>query len=374
MDPAEIRALFPGLRDSVYLNTATMGVGCAAAQEALSAAVEQWTRGRFDWTDAERAGEDARRLFAAMIGAGPDEIAIVPAASTAAGLVAANLPPAHQGENVVVAAHEFSSNYFPWVQLKDRGYTVRTIAPPDRALSEECFSEAADGGTRLIAVSAVQSSDGYRADLAAISRIAARSGAWLFVDASQAAGALPLDVVRDGVDFLVAVSYKFLSGPRGIGYLFVRRALLDRLQPLTPGWKAAREPMESFYGPSMELSSTASKLDTSLVWFAAVAELATRRMFEQVGLQAIFDRNASLTRRLHAAIEQAFPKYRLFPEPHRSQIVSIPVADSAAAMRRLRESGVVASMRAGRIRLSSHFYNREEEIDKAVALLARDGH
>src|SRR5262245_26262736 len=122
MTPADIRALFPQLRDTIYLNTATMGVGCAAARDALSAAIEQWTRGRFDWVEAERAGEDARSLFAAMIGAHADEVAIVPAASTAAGLVSANLPPARPGENVVVAAHEFSSNYFPWLLLEQRGY------------------------------------------------------------------------------------------------------------------------------------------------------------------------------------------------------------------------------------------------------------
>jgi len=309
-----------------------------------------------------------------MVGAHPEEMAIVPAASTAAGLVAANLPPPAPGENVVVAAHEFSSNYFPWLRLKERGYEVRAIAPPGGELHEDRFAEAADGGTRLIAVSAVQSSDGYRADLGAIGRIAARSGAWLFVDASQAAGAVPLDVVRDGIDFLVAVSYKFLSGPRGIGYLFVRRALLDRLQPLGPGWKAARRPLESFYGPSMELSSTASKLDTSLVWFAAVAELATRRAFEQVGLPAIFSRNAALSRRLHDAVGSTFPECRLFREPNRSQIVSIPVGDASAVMRRLRDAGIVASLRAGRIRLSTHFYNREDEIDKAIELLATHRH
>ena len=83
--------------------------------------------------------------------------------------------------------------------------------------------------------------------------------------AYEAAGAVPLDVVRDGVDFLAAASHKFLLGSRGMGYLFVRRGLLDRIRPILPGWKAARKPLESFYGPAMDLSPTASQLDTSLV-------------------------------------------------------------------------------------------------------------
>src|SRR5262249_52374332 len=138
----------------------------------------------------------------------------------------------------------------------------------------EAYGELGDGGTRLFAVSAVHSATGYRADLAALSRIAARSGAWLFVDACQAAGAVSIDVVRDGVDFLATSSHKFLLGSRGMGYLFVRRQLLDHIRPILPGWKAARKPIESFYGPVMDLSPTASKLDTPLAWFAALAEYA----------------------------------------------------------------------------------------------------
>src|SRR5262245_8046755 len=87
---AEIRALFPGLGDTIYLNTATMAVGCAPAREAYERAVERWSAGRFDWMEAERAGEDVRGIFAEIIGAHAEEIAIVPAVSSAAGIVAAN--------------------------------------------------------------------------------------------------------------------------------------------------------------------------------------------------------------------------------------------------------------------------------------------
>ena len=127
MNGADIRELFPGLRDTIYLNTATMAVGCAPARVAYEHAVDRWSAGRFDWMDAERAGEDARAVFAQIVGAHADEIAIVPAVSTAAGIVAANLPPAKRGENIVVAENEFSSNYFPWLLLRERGYEVRAV-------------------------------------------------------------------------------------------------------------------------------------------------------------------------------------------------------------------------------------------------------
>jgi selenocysteine lyase/cysteine desulfurase len=361
--------VFPGLEDTIYLNTATMGVGCRAARAAYERAVDQWSRGRFDWMEAERAGEDARAVFAQIIGAEVDEIALVPAVSTAAGIIAANLPPAKHGENVVVAESEFSSNYFPWLLLRERGYDVRAVPSSDGGVSADAYGELADGGTRLIAASAVHSPNGYRADLVALSQVAARSGAWFFVDACQAAGAVALDVVRDGVDFLAAASHKFLLGSRGMGYLFVRRALLDRIQPVLAGWKAARKPLESFYGPAMDLSPTASKLDTSLVWFAALAEQAALGVFRRFGVQALLDRNAQLSRRLHDALAAHGCQWRPFPERHRSTIVSVPVDDSEAIMTRLRQANVVASVRAGRVRLAVHFYNLEEELDRVAELM-----
>jgi selenocysteine lyase/cysteine desulfurase len=150
------------------------------------------------------------------------------------------MPPARQGENILVAENEFSSNYFPWLLLREHGYELRAVASTGDGASADAFAEVADDGTRLIAVSAVHSATGYRIDIGALSRIAARSGAWFFVDACQAAGAIPIDVVHDGVDFLAVASHKFLLGARGMGYLFVRRELLDRIRPIFPGWKAAR--------------------------------------------------------------------------------------------------------------------------------------
>lgn len=368
---ADVRQLFPGLKNTIYLNTASMNVGSAPARAAYELALEQWSAGRFDWTEAERAGEDARALFAEIIGATAGEIAIVPAVSTAAGIVAANLPPARPGENVVVAENEFASNYFPWLLLRERGYDVRTVVSDGDGVSAEEFGQAADGGTRLLAVSAVHSATGFQTDLAAIGRVAAESGAWFFVDACQAAGAVPLDVVRDGVDFLAAASHKFLLGSRGMGYLYVRRELLDGLRPVVPGWKAARNPAESFYGPSMDLSPTASKLDASLAWFPALADQAGLGIFRRFGIGALLDLNARLVLRLQDALTAEGADFRPFPGKNRSTIVAVPVRDTEAVLARFRRSNVVASVRAGRIRLSVHVYNSEEELDRVAEMIGR---
>ena len=359
------RAQFPVFERTAYLNTATHAPGSLPARDAMVAALARWLEGSFDWVAAESAGEEARRCFAALIGAGEDEVSLNNSASTGAGVVAAQFPPAAAGENVLVGAGEFTSNFLPWSGLARRGYEVRHVQGRDGAFRPEDFEARRDGGTRLIAVSAVQSASGYRADLGALSALARRSGAWLVVDASQAVGAVPLDVRRDGVDALFACNHKFLLGTRGLGYLYVKRERLAGLQPITPGWRAAREPMKSFYGPVVELSETASRLDTSLAWFNALADRESFRLLESVGRERIQERNAALVELLVEALQG-----RGFSTPfsgsERSTIVSIPVSEPEVTRDRLAAAGVVAVLRAGRLRLSVHFYNDEEDIERAV--------
>jgi selenocysteine lyase/cysteine desulfurase len=113
MKVANIRALFPGLTDTIYFNTATMAVGCAPAKAAIERAVERWSAGRFDWIEAERAGDDARAMFAQIVGAAPEDVAIVPSVSAAAGIVAANILLHNRGEHCPLPTVNSAPTTFP---------------------------------------------------------------------------------------------------------------------------------------------------------------------------------------------------------------------------------------------------------------------
>ena len=369
MDLTALRALFPELERAVYLNTASMALGALPVRRAYERALAEWTAGQFAWPEAERAADEARVLFARIVGADPDEVALVPSVSTAAGIVAAQLPPARPGANILVGDIEYCSNSYPWQLLAERGYDVRLVPAVDGMLPPEAYAARADGGTRLVAVSAVQSATGYRADLPALSAVARRSDAWLFVDAAQAAGAVELDVRRDGVDFLAAPGYKYLLGTRGMGYLFVRRGLLAAVRPVLTGQRAARRPLEAFYGPTMELSETASKLDTSQAWFPALGDREALGVLHRFGVDGVLERNRRLTDHLYAVLTERRLVAHPFPVANRSPIVSVPVAEPEATTARLAAASVVVSVRAGRVRLSPHFYNTEADIDRAVGLL-----
>ncbi len=369
LDRQLVQSLFPSMGQVVYFNTATMALGAARVREAYERALADWVSGRFDYTAAEQAGETCRRIFAELVGATPEEVALIPAVSSSAGVVAAQLGPARTGDNIVVAAEEFTSNYYPWLLLRDRGYEVHTVSLSDQQPSVDEYAAAVNSQTRLLAVSAVKSSTGVAADLSALADIVHRGDGWLFVDACQAAGAVPLNVREANVDFLATSSHKFLCGTRGMGYLFVRSELVPAMRPVTPGWKAAHDPMRSFYGPVMDLSSTASKLDTSLAWFAALGEQAALTIFEELGAQQIFEHNQDLVRRFY----ERMAGENLSPQDSGgavdSTIISIPVKDPEEVMRRFAAERIMASVRAGRVRISLHFYNSPEQVDLVTSIL-----
>ncbi len=360
---------FPALGRTIYLNTAAFGVGCDRAAAALRQAATEWSEGRFDFIPAEQAGEACRAGFAALVGARAEDIALIPTASAVAGQVAAHLAQAGGSGTLLVGSEEYTSNLFAWKLLEHRGFTLRPVPHRDGRLMAEDFAALADASTRLIAVSAVQSATGWRVDLAALRAIADRSGALLYVDAAQLAGALAIDVQALRIDALAAPAHKFLLGTRGMGYAYFAPALRSAMHPAAAGWKAAAEPLSSFFGPAMTLSATASRFDQSLAWFNAMADQESMRLLTGLGIPAINAHNQALSARLCAALRDRGVPFLDHPAANSSTIVSVlPRAPDAAE--RLKTAGVVASVRAGRVRLAVHLYNTRVQIDRVAALLA----
>jgi selenocysteine lyase/cysteine desulfurase len=145
----------------------------------------------------------------------------------------------------------------------------------------------------------------------------------------------------------------------------------DRFVPTNAGWKAGRVPVESFFGPTMDLSPTASRFDNSISWIAAFGNEASLQVFETFGAPAIYARNHELAELLRSSLGDCGWAPVDLPVPNRSTIVSVPLgtADPARLLGRLRENGVVAAARDGNLRLSIHFYNHEDDIAKVTSAL-----
>jgi len=332
-------------RTAGYLDTATYGLPPARTVEALERALRAWQDWE-DWMVWERDGEACRELFAGIVGGGPEQVSLQSAVSVAAGIVAASLPAA-PGDNVVCYEADFHSCLFPFMALERRGVEVRL-----RSL--EGLASACDGRTRLVAVSAVQSADGRVADLAALRA----TGARVFVDGTQAVGAIPVDL--DQVDYLAVGGYKWLLCPRGLCFVWVRPERLEEIEPWLAGWKSYDEVYERYYGTPRTLANSARRLDTSLAWHVAAGSRASLSLIAELGSERISAHNRALTRRFCEALDLA---------PTGSSIVQVSPANPEIASERLLREGIRCATRAGALRFAFHLYNTEADVDLAAEAL-----
>ncbi len=375
-DIRDAHRLFPATAARAYFNTAAVGLASRGMADTYHRLVDEWTADGFDYPRGEDAANAARSALARLIGADPADVALIPSVSSAAGLVAGQFGPAERGASVVIGQREYSSNHFPWRQLADKGYEVRQVPFRNGGVEPDEVAERVDGGTRLVAFSGAQSATGHRSDIAAISGLARAVGAIVFVDGTQLIGALPVADELRHVDVMAAPDHKFLMhAGRGMGYCYLSPAVQERFVPINAGWRAGRIPFYSFFGPEMDLSPTASRFDSSISWTAAIGNQATLSLFDDFGADTIFDRNRELTANLRDALGSIGWGPVELPERNRSTIVSVPVGDSdpSRLLGELAGHGVVCAERDGNLRLSVHFYNREDDIERVAAALVAVG-
>lgn len=372
MDVREARRLFPATERAAYFNTAAVSLASTALIDVFRREVAGWADAALDYLRGEAAGENARAAVAGLIGADASDVALIASVSAAAGLVATQFAPATRGQNVVIGEREYSSNHYPWRLLAHKGYDIRQVPFRGGGLDPADVALSVDEGTVLVAFSGVQTGTGHRSDIRAISGLARRVGAIVFVDGAQLVGALPVAAELDAIDVLACPDHKFLlHAGRGLGYCYVARRLHDRFVPVNAGWKAARVPLDSFFGPAMDLSTTASQFDNSLSWLAAIGNEAALSVFDVLGADAIYERNRELAAALRSALTEAGWAPLDLADANRSTIVSVPLgdADPASTLAALKQRGIVCASRDGNLRFAVHFYNHEDDIERVADAL-----
>lgn len=347
----------------MWLDTPTVCPGARPVLDAVSRCLRQWEEGTFSWRGWEAEALATRELFASLVGVEGSSVAIVPSLAEAAATVAASLP----AGRVVVGAPEFRSNLLPWLALRRRGLQVTQVPPRDGVVWTESLVEAVGPDTVLVAVSEVQSSSGFRVHLGPLAERCRETGARLFVNLTQSAGVLRSDAAALGADFVAAHGYKWLLGPRGIGWLAVRPDRLPELEPLAPNWHSVPDPYEDYYGDS-PLAPDARRLTLSWAWFSGVGARAALELLAQLDSEEVEARALSLA----AAFRQEARGLgaELVPEEAPSQVVAVRVPDPASVRDALRTRGVVAAVRGGLVRLGFHGFNHERDVRAAVRALA----
>jgi len=370
----------PITRRLAYLNHAATAPISGPASEVISA----WCQEAAEWGDTawsrwEQRANQVRRTAAGLIGAAEEEVALVSNTTTGISLVAEGFPWC-AGDNVVTLANEFPSNLYPWMNLAARGVETRRVPVEDGHVDLERIAAACDSRTRIVSVSWVGYSLGWRVDLDALVTLAHERGALVFVDAIQGLGVFPIHVQRLGVDFLAADGHKWLLGPEGAGILFVRREHLPRLRPLNVGWNSVVH-AHDFSRIELNLRPDASRYEGGSRNMAGHLALgASLDLLASLGLgpdqSPLADRVLELTDRAAARLAAIGAVVKSSRQPaHRSGILAfeLPGQDPAQVRQRCLQAGVVLSVRAGNLRISPHAYNDDSDLDRLIDALGKTG-
>lgn len=366
------RGEFPGLEQSVYLNTCSLGQLSRRSIAAMHRYMELWQRyGASAWYElwwAELA--DARARFARLINAQPHEVAILPSVSVALSVIAGSLNYAERPE-VVVTEMDFPTLPYQWMARGQEGAKVRFLPSADRIRVEpNTYAAAITHHTALVATTHVFFTSGWIQDIGAIAELAHNHGALCLVDGYQAAGQIPVDVKSAGVDIYLSGGLKWLLGGPGVVFMYVREDLIDRLEPTTTGWFAARE-MFKFNPGRFERADDARRFEPGTPSMAAVyAANAGMSIIEEIGPLTVRKRTQELVADLAARLCAAGLSPRLPQDLNRhAGIVMLPAADPAGAVNALKERNIIVDYRPGAVRLSPYFYNTEAENQLVVEAL-----
>lgn len=362
-DWQSIRAEFPALARWTFLNTATYGQLPKRAVKAIERHLER--RDELACADFLEWFDDAdgiRGLIARLIHAEAGDIAFIPNAATALGLLLTGLD-WRPGDRVVTLKDEFPNNLYHPALLKQIGVEVVEAAWPE-------FYDAITPATRLVALSEVNYTNGFRAPLAEIARFLREREVLLYVDGTQSIGALQFNVREVQPDLLAVHGYKWLLCPNGAGFMYVAPGLRQRLEPTVIGWRSHREwrRVDNLHHGAPVFKSEAEKYEGGMLTFPVIYPMgASVEMILEIGAAAIEQRVLELAERVRTVFRNLGAKLPSDESPHFvSPIVAgrLEGKDASRIARELHNRRILVSARHGNLRVSTHFYNNEEDIDK----------
>ncbi|MFN2242996.1 MAG: aminotransferase class V-fold PLP-dependent enzyme [Anaerolineae bacterium] len=373
MNVAQMREQFPVTQRYAYLNHASVG----ALSQAVVGAMTRYLTDRgnsggealVDWdADIERI----RQTCARFIGGHRDEIVFTGSISHGLNIVACGLD-WREGDNLICAETEFTANIYPWTNLRRRGVEVRFVPARQNRILVDDVAAMIDRRTRLVAISFVEFRTGYRNNLDALAALCHERGAYLCVDSIQGLGAMQFSVARTPVDFLAAHAAKWMIGPIGAGFFYVRRELLPVLNPVMAGWRGVVD-RDDYFKYDSPLRQSGECFEPGSPNFAGLLGMeAAIELLLSAGMAEIEARILALTDYFIAGL-QAKGCAIGTPIQHRQErsgIVSFrhPAADSAELCERLHDADVIVSVRGDLIRVSPHFFNTEDDLDRLLAVL-----
>lgn len=352
-----------------YMDHAAVGPLPRPTFEAIGKWLEQATyEGDTLWLDWAAQVQQARKEAANLIGAETDEIALVTSTTAGINFVAEGLD-WQPGDNLVTLDDEFPSNLYPWMHLADRGVETRLVPTDNGRVDYAKLAEHCDERTRLITISWVGYKNGVRRDLDAVSEIARQKNVLLFVDAIQGIGAFPLDVRETPIDFLAADGHKWQLGPEGAGFAYIQRDRLPLLRATGVGWNSVVDAAD-FANIKLELKPNAARYEGGSQNMAGLIGLSqSLNLLNEIGVEHIAQSILDITDHACEVLQAQGAELHTPREgANRSGILSfsLPGIDPVEFRKHCLKNSVALACRSGRLRISLHGYNNEQDVERLV--------
>jgi selenocysteine lyase/cysteine desulfurase len=367
---------FPVTKEKIFMAHAAVCPLPRRVAEAISTYALQSTAGDQEETVPPAQIQEARAVAARLVQAQPEEIAFVGPTSLALSFVASGLP-LRKGDNILIYFDDYPSNVYPWMALAEKGVEVRLLNVREygRIRSIDVLGQC-DEQTRLVALASNHFVAGYRLDIEAIGKALRLRNILFCVDGIQTVGAFPTPV--EHIDFLAADAHKWMLGPCGAGIFYVRKSLQEKLRPAVYGWHNVRCPnfvaQEQIVYPNDARRYEAGS--ACLMGFVGLK--AAMELLLEIGVENITARLLTVRAQLVPALQaKGWTVLQAeAPPQNASAIVTFfrPETDMAARHQKLRAARIETSLRADRtgrqyVRLSPHFYNTDEEIQRVLDCL-----
>ena len=376
---------FPLTGKLIYLDTAANGVSPSSTIKVMEDYVRDrcnWLRGAEEWGEGRgkwsKKTEESKGLFAQIIGAKEKEIAFIPNSSTGINTVFSMIP-IKSGQNVVATSISYPMGATVCLKQRERGVEARFTENRNGIIGVEDFRKLIDDKTAAVLVDQAGWYNGLLHDLKAVAQVAHDHGAYLVVDGVQSAGASRLDVDKNGVDFLAASTYKWLlGGPSSnrVGFLYVNEEHIDAFQPMFVGNQTLKDAqLQTNISDKYDLYDFEYRRGMRRFQiyppyeFAYVAVGNSMRVLLERGIENIERRIKKLGTLLVEGLVEAGLDLQTPTEEAKRLYVNVKVKNYRELERELYKNKIKVSARVGGLRVSPHFYNKEEEIEAFLAQL-----
>lgn len=368
----DYREYFPIVDEKIFLNHAATSPLPLPTLNAMKDVLDKRRYAMYK-IDVSSIFDKARELVAKFINCSSGEIAFLQNTSQALNIVANGLR-LNSNNTIVTDDIEFPSVSYPWLNRGD--VEVKFVKNSDGMIPLNRLLDEVDLNTRVIAISHVIYSSGYRFDLKRLRKLIGNK-IILCIDAIQSLGAIPIDVRDIGIDVLASAAYKWLLGPIGISILYINRRLFEEIKPTIVGWFSSRNIEEASFNPlEIKYATDARRyMSGNISPIPLIGLLKSLEFIMEIGINNIAESIRKITTHLIDRLSE-FKNIRIYTPREwsmRAGIISFKIIDknNEKIVEKLAEKNIIVSHRMFGIRVSPHFYNTIDEIDKFVKELEK---